>query len=294
MGTTPAKSGSIDLHPFVQKHQGDITGVLSCFDRMIFKGYLPLRTPEAMEGWLAGKGVLLKDFKPFGLANSVALKEQAQELARRAGRPYVYVNRAGGKEQEVEAIRIRDGVSQGLICVLGTLEQCPSFKLRYGEGRPRLAKVDAMSFLGRKLHGNFRGEVLSKLKRREVEFCIKHRLSGNWIKMYGKFGRVLRIETVINRPYEFRVRRRGKRGGKVVAAWLPMGKGVANLYRYQEVQRGANRRYLEALAAVENPGAGYRARHRICEPVSRQAKRFRGLNPLRSREIELFGCLASV
>ena len=106
--------------------------------------------------------------------------------------------------------------------------------------------------------------------------------------MYDKFGRVLRIETVINRPYEFRVRRRGRRGGKVVTAWLPMGKGVANLYRYQEVQRAANLRYLEALAGVENPRSGYRALHRICEPVSRQAKRFRGLNPLRRREIELF------
>jgi hypothetical protein len=43
-----------DGNVFVQKHQADVTGVLSSFDRMLFKGYLPLRTPEAMEGWLAG------------------------------------------------------------------------------------------------------------------------------------------------------------------------------------------------------------------------------------------------
>ena len=29
---------------------------------------------------------------------------------------------------------------------------------------------------------------------------IKHRMKNNWLKMYDKFGLVLRIETVINNP----------------------------------------------------------------------------------------------
>ena len=68
------------------------------------------------------------------------------------------------------------------------------------------------------------------------------------MKMYDKHGCVLRVETTINRPYEFKVRRRGIRKGKSVIDWFPMAKGVANLYRYAEISRAANRRYLDALA----------------------------------------------
>ena len=45
---------------------------------------------------------------------------------------------------------------------------------------------------------------------------IKHRMKNNWLKMYDKFGWVLRIETVINNPSEFRVRRLRTRQGLVV------------------------------------------------------------------------------
>ena len=36
-------------HPFLGKHQGKITGVLSCFDRVIFKGHLALSAPCELE-----------------------------------------------------------------------------------------------------------------------------------------------------------------------------------------------------------------------------------------------------
>ena len=36
---------------------------------------------------------------------------------------------------------------------------------------------------------------------------IKHRMKTNWLKMYDKFGVILRIETVINSPKEFSVYR---------------------------------------------------------------------------------------
>ena len=42
-------------------------------------------------------------------------------------------------------------------------------------------------------------------------------MKNNWLKMYDKFGLVLRIETVINNPREFRVRRLRTRAG--AARW---------------------------------------------------------------------------
>lgn len=80
--------------------------------------------------------------------------------------------------------------------------------------------------------------------------------------MYDKHGRVLRIETVINQPREFKVRRQGVRQGREVIDWFPLCKGVANLFRYAEICRAANRRHLDALAAVEPPvGAMRGLRH---------------------------------
>jgi hypothetical protein len=54
----------------------------------------------------------------------------------------------------------------------------------------------------------------------------------NWIKMYSKEGSALRVETVINEPDEFRIRRRVRRQGRHVMASVPMRKGVVFLPRY--------------------------------------------------------------
>ena len=49
-------------------------------------------------------------------------------------------------------------------------------------------------------------DLSSLVCRRVGGSRIKHRVKQNWLKMYDKAGLVLRIETVINNPNEFRVR----------------------------------------------------------------------------------------
>lgn len=57
--------------------------------------------------------------------------------------------------------------------------------------------------------------------------------------MYDKAGLVLRIETVINNPEEFRVRKQVLRDGKQRAEWVALPnfgvRGVAYLFRYREI-----------------------------------------------------------
>ncbi len=151
---------------------------------------------------------------------------------------------------------------------------------------------DVMVFLGRKLHGNFQGEVLNDAKKRDPGARVKHRMKGNWIKMYDKQGLVLRIETVINNPNEFRVRKRVRRQGEWVTQWCEMRKGVANLFRYQEVSLAANHRYLQALSAVEDPTAAFADMRKIGRPVTRQGRRARALNPLAREDLELIRAIA--
>ena len=104
---------------------------------------------------------------------------------------------------------------------------------------------DILTFLGRRLHPRFDGEVLTDCKMDRLPGArIKHRMKNNWLKMYDKFGQILRIETVINQPREFKVRRYRLRAGQRRMRWCPMNKGVANFYRYHAVARAANARYL--------------------------------------------------
>ena len=50
----------------VAEKSGDrITEVISCFDRMLFKSYLPPGWSDAMEGLLSWQGLLIKDFGKF-------------------------------------------------------------------------------------------------------------------------------------------------------------------------------------------------------------------------------------
>jgi hypothetical protein len=151
------------------------------------------------------------------------------------------------------------------------------------------AADDILTFLGRRLHPSFDGEVLTTCKTDRVRGArLKHRVKNNWLKMYDKFGQILRIETVINQPREFKVRRWCSRHGRRQLLWLPMNKGVANFYRYREVAQAANARYLEALAVVEPLPARAYDLDRLSRPVRFHQRRRRGLNVLAPADLELF------
>jgi hypothetical protein len=152
-----------------------------------------------------------------------------------------------------------------------------------------LSAKDILAFLGRKLHGNFRGEVLSDCKKkRQPGTRVKHRVKENWLKMYDKFGLILRVETVINQPREFRVRRKRLRDGRRQMVWCPMNKGVSNLPSYQRVSRAANGRYLDALSCVADPTPAYRRVTHLTESKRHRGRRYAGFNPARRQDVKLF------
>ena len=148
---------------------------------------------------------------------------------------------------------------------------------------------DILTFLGRRLHPRFDGKVLTDCKMDRLPGArIKHRMKNNWLKMYDKFGQILRIETVINQPREFKVRRYRLRAGQHRMRWCPMNKGVANFYRYHAVARAANARYLNALAVVDVPCATAKQVDRVSKPAPFGSRRRRGLNLLHPDEQRLF------
>jgi len=430
------------MQAFCEKHTKKIQGVLSCFDRMLFRGYLPIMSGASMAQFLQSEQVNCGNLKQFLLETSERVKGHAQRMAAAAGRPYTYLPGAGVRmEQQARELAERDGIRDGLICIFAKVEPCKSFSFKYSRGdayvnsatrkclhfyyyfmEPELGlihvqiqgwlplrmqvfmnghdwlarKLDAagigytqcdnafvwiedlkraqrfcdrmssldwpsilntlarrvnplmgtllgrmqyywvtaqceystdvmfkapadlkelyprlishstlcfgarevLGFLGKKLDGRFRGEQLSDLtdrfKRRLPGLRIKHRVKMNWIKMYDKAGSVLRVETVINDPTAFKVRKQVVREGAHVTEWVKMRKGVANLFRYRDVSLSANRRYLDALALVDDPTPAIRDLDKITQRKrTRQGQSVRAFNPLAREDRELFAALAS-
>jgi hypothetical protein len=147
---------------------------------------------------------------------------------------------------------------------------------------------DIFRFLGRKLHGNFQGEVTSDLKRRLQGQRIKHRMKRNSLKMYDKAS-VLRVETTINNPREFRVLRvRTDESGTRSRRWMPMNKGVANLWRYAQVALQSNERYLEAMAYAQPKGGAVAELDRLCRPRVVRGTRYARFQPVSPEDCALF------
>lgn len=424
------------MKDFIEQHQSKIKGVLSCFDRLLFRGYLPVQTGQGMAAFLLRRHLQFRNLKSFLVEHSDKLRSHAERMAADAGRPFEYLEKKIPMERRARQIAAEDGITNGLVCIFRVLQPCRSFSFKFQKGSgyvqsarrkclhlyyyfmdpqfglihvkvqtwfpmtmqvyvngqewlarkltangigftmldnvfvavddleraqafadrlpslewprilnnlarrinplmdellegldyywvtaqseyatdvlfksrqalkelyPRILShgmicfgaKEVMSFLGRKLHGNFQGEVITDMvdlaHRRIPGARIKHRVKKNWLKMYDKAGIVLRVETVINSPEEFRVRKHVTRQGQAKTEWVQMLKGVSYLFRYRDVSRSANSRYLDGLAVVSDPTAKVRELDRITRrqrvTSSRTAKAF---NPLSREDIQLF------
>lgn len=117
---------------FLERHGDRITGTLSGFDRMLFRGTLRSITHvSGLQIFLYSQRVLMKDFGSYVLSLSEQVVEHAKELARKAGRPYMYLpSSKESKEDLALQIVARDAIKQGLIVVFACVEPCQSFDLR--------------------------------------------------------------------------------------------------------------------------------------------------------------------
>jgi hypothetical protein len=423
------------LSRFVTKFTHLIVAVLSCFDRVIFKGHLALAAPRELEYFVDRVlKVRRSDFmKTLAPQYSDRLVQHAQDWAREAGCTYEYRTGQFRKDQWAQDLIRDQGISEGLVGILCTLETCPSFTLVPGPERPqfvsrsrqqrvlyyyfldpqfglihvrlqtwlpftiqvyvnghewlaqqmvqkklgfvqqhnaftqlddpiqaqrladRFAQLDwpkvlnrwarqvnpllselfpgypvhwvvdqaeyatdllfqsrtalsglyralldyavrtftpkdILGFLGRKWDRRFDGEVHTQYEdERWFGTRIKHRMKTNWLKMYDKFSTILRIETVINSAKEFWVyRTQYHRDGTSSAGYYPMTKSVSSLVDYQEQALACNRRYLDALAVVNDPAPAYPELRQLTEPKVVDGRSYAGFNPARRDDVRLF------
>lgn len=123
------------MKSFIQRHADSVVGVLSGFDRVLFRGTLrSISYGDGLDRFLGAMHVRYKDFGAFAEGLSERLKEDAEALAMAHGRPFQFVAKSGeSKEQIATAIALRDGIEEGLVCVLRCVEPCMSFSIRKNE-----------------------------------------------------------------------------------------------------------------------------------------------------------------
>lgn len=73
---------------FIDKYEDRIQGVLSCFDRMLFRGCLPIMSGGSMAQSLQAHEIDCSSVKPLLLSNAQRVKAHALALAREHGRPF--------------------------------------------------------------------------------------------------------------------------------------------------------------------------------------------------------------
>jgi hypothetical protein len=151
---------------------------------------------------------------------------------------------------------------------------------------------DVMRFLAQKTPGHFTGEIVSSFKDRAEGVRVKHWLRGNSIKMYDKAGSVLRVETTIGDPTDFKVFRPRQDDPDGNLEWLPLRKGVADLHRRAQVSQRSNHTYLNALAAVGDTTPCSQLFDSVSRPVTDHGRRVRALRLGDPNDIALLEAIA--
>ena len=119
------------MERFLKRHQGRIKGIISGFDRILFKGaFRSISYSSGLQAWLTSRKILRKDFAAYAEGLSSEIVQKAEQFAQQQHRPYQYVASAKESKEDI-ARRIADvrQIREGLVCILSCVEPCKSFKV---------------------------------------------------------------------------------------------------------------------------------------------------------------------
>jgi len=119
------------VQQFIAKHQDQVSGALSGFDRLVFRGTLrSIAHAAGMNQYLCNNDILLKNFGSHVEQVSQRLKTASLTEAMAARRPVRYLaSSALSKEDIARRISAEDRITNGLVCVLTCVEPCRTFEI---------------------------------------------------------------------------------------------------------------------------------------------------------------------
>ncbi len=122
------------MNLFIERHQDNISGVLSCFDRVIVTGTLPdIGYAGAMAAHLSYHGIKLFDYTRWAEPLRNELRNHAEQLAIAAGIEIEFIRRhkAFRKEDRIQAIIANRGDHPGLVHIFSAMESCTAYRPWY-------------------------------------------------------------------------------------------------------------------------------------------------------------------
>jgi len=135
------------------------------------------------------------------------------------------------------------------------------------------------NFLGKRFSVLFEGEAGSRYNKRILGTRIKHQMGEISVKIYDKFGKILRIEVTSNDVSQLKTYREvQKRDGSVECKVAPVKKSIYSLFVLIDIFKGACNRYLEFISSFDDPTEGMKKLDRATETVKNNDKSYKGFN----------------
>ena len=128
------------MKQFIRKHGPSVSGVLSGWDRILFRGsYRVLCVAAGMMQYLWYTSILLKHFGIHAEAMTRRLLDASLAAAHRLDRPVLYLpSSATRKEDVARRVLAEQPVESGLVCILKCVEPCMSYEIHRNRERKKL------------------------------------------------------------------------------------------------------------------------------------------------------------
>lgn len=138
---------------------------------------------------------------------------------------------------------------------------------------------DIANFLGKRFSVLYEGEITSKYNKRILGTRIKHQMGEISVKIYDKFGSVLRIEVTCNNVSKFQTFRDvQKRDTTTVTKMAPVKKSIYSLFLLGTIMKDAANRYLKFISSFDDPTDGLKKLDKVVEPIVENNRNYRGFN----------------
>jgi hypothetical protein len=113
-----------------QRYGEKISGTLSCYDRIVITGTLPvLSNAGHLTTYMYQNHIRIFDYAKFAEPYRDELKQNAQQIAEAAGLEIEYIRSSGvRKEAVIEGIIKKRGTYPGLVHIISVMEACTSYK----------------------------------------------------------------------------------------------------------------------------------------------------------------------
>lgn len=135
------------------------------------------------------------------------------------------------------------------------------------------------TFLGKRLTVKFEGEMGNRYNERVLGTRIKHQMGELSVKVYDKFGKILRIEvTSYNVSKLNAFRDVFKRNGEIVAKSAPVKKNIYSLFVLIPIFKNIILRYLEFISSFDDPSDGIKKLDNITSNKKSNNKTIKGFN----------------